>query len=205
MLGLAAATLAVSCAVAAPARAEPAPSASLATETQPSERSAPGRRWYGWQTLAIDGAAIGVGLTGAHLLDDHRAAGVSLGATGLLGYSFSGPLVHWAHDRRGAAALSLALRVGLPLVSVGVLSGESAGRCPGVGARDDERYCERIETTLLVAASLSMLAASIVDAAVLGWEPPTPTPTPAPARLELMPLLAWDGRRGGTAGLCGSF
>jgi hypothetical protein len=201
LLGVVAAILTGCVALSSPAHADPARDARLAEPTPLTERSASPQRWYGWQTLTLDGAALGLGLSGAHLFERHAAAGVTLGAAGVLGYSLSAPLVHWAHGRAGAAGASLALRVGLPLLSVGVLSGGSAARCPGTGASDDERYCERMERTLLLAGSLSMLAASLIDAAVLGWEPQSATSTGA----GLLPVVAWDGRRGATAGLTGAF
>jgi hypothetical protein len=186
------------------ARAEPAPDASRAQTAPLTERRERARRWYGWQTLTFDAAALGVGVTGVSLHEAHPGAGVVLGATGLLGYSLSGPVVHWAHARPGAAGASLALRLGLPLLTVGVLSGGAAARCPGTGGPDDERYCERMERTLLVAGSLSLLAASLLDASFLGWESPPRTAKSA-ALTPLVPVLAWDGRRGATLGLGGAF
>lgn len=186
------------------ARAEPAPGASLAQPVPLAERRERARRWYGWQTLTFDAAALGVGLTGVSLHDAHPGAGVVLGATGLLGYSLSAPFIHWVHARPGAAGASLALRLGLPLLTLGILSGGAAARCPGMGGSDDERYCERMERTLLVAGSLSLLAASIVDASLLGWESPPRTATGA-TLAPLAPVLSWDGRRGATLGLGGAF
>jgi hypothetical protein len=183
------------------AHADPARDAILA-DAPLTERSASPRLWYGWQTLSLDGAALAVGLAAASVHDDHAALGVTLVAAGLSSYSLSAPVVHWLHERPGAAGVSLALRIGLPLMSVGILSGSSAARCPGTGARDDERYCERMERTLVIAGSLSLLAASLVDAATLGWESRPPRAAASPA---LMPVLAWDGLRGATAGFGGAF
>src|SRR5215467_11328850 len=64
-------------------------------------------RWYGWQTLLVDGAAIGLGVA-------TRNAGVFLGA-----YALGAPIVHVAHERFGEAAGSLGLRVVMPLAAGG--------------------------------------------------------------------------------------
>jgi hypothetical protein len=50
----------------------------------------------------------------------------TLASVGGAGYLFGAPAIHWAQGRPGAAGLSLSLRVGLPLVTAGLLSGGSA-------------------------------------------------------------------------------
>lgn len=175
-------------------RADPAVSAPLAVD------EAIPRRWYGWQTLALDGAAMGLGLGGARVAERHTGLGVALGGSGLVLYAFSAPTLYWVRGRPVAAGTSLALRVALPLVSTGVLVGADAGRCARSGEPEHTHFCDRMDDAVLIAATLSALAASAFDAAVLGWEP-----TPKPPRLSLSPVLAWDGRRGGIAGLGGSF
>jgi hypothetical protein len=73
-----------------------------------------GSRWYGWQTLTVDGAALVLGLAGAGL-GSADGAGLALG-----GYLLGAPTVHLVHDRAGVGLASLGLRIGAPLVGVGV-------------------------------------------------------------------------------------
>lgn len=182
------------------ARADPARRADLAVSAGGAVDDSVPRRWYGWQTLALDGAAIGLAFGGARVADEHAGLGIALGGSGVLLYALSAPTIHWVHRRPFAAGTSLALRVALPLVSTGVLIGADAGRCARSGEPEHAHFCERMDDAVLVAATLSALAASAFDAAVLGWEP-----TPKPPPLSLSPMLAWDGRGGGLAGLGGSF
>jgi hypothetical protein len=194
------AILAVHAAVSAEAHAEPALGAELAL-SRSTDSAAPARRWYGWQTLSLDGAALGLGLAGARLGQEHEALGITLGGGGFMTYALGGPAIHWAHERRIAAGASLAVRIGLPLLSSGLLVAADAGRCTASGEPEHEGYCRHRNEAAVIAAVLSGVAASAFDAAVLGWEP-RHEPT---ARLEVAPLLAWDGRSGGLAGLGGSF
>lgn len=78
--------------------------------------------WYGWQTLSSDGASLAVvtlgAVTGASVVTWAGVGGVVLGA----------PIVHVANGRGGMGALSLTLRVVLPLV-VGGIGYAAAGSC----------------------------------------------------------------------------
>jgi hypothetical protein len=85
---------------------------------------APRRRWYGWQTLLVDGASIGLLVLG--VAADDRGAG----RLGALGYFFGAPIVHWSHGHVGKGFASLGLRVGSVLVlsvaAFGCYGGKSA-------------------------------------------------------------------------------
>jgi hypothetical protein len=185
-----------------PARAEPAPPAAAALPTPSGDRTQAARRWYGWQTLVADGASFGVAVAGLRSVGGHPTLGVSLASVGGAGYLFGAPAIHWAHRRPGAAGLSLSLRVGLPLVTTGLLSGGSAGRCVARGEPEHESFCHRMDQAIVVAAVLSALVASGLDAALWGFAPAVEEPRRA---FGLSPAVSWDGRRGALAGLGGAF
>jgi hypothetical protein len=136
-------------------------------------------RWYGWQTLLADSTAIGLfGLAAAN-----RANGPLLGASGVV-YVAGGPAIHLAHGRVGALAGSLALRVGLPLVGVGL--GAATASCSGQSTGDDTSGCALSGSVYGFIAGAGV--AMIVDMAVLSWESTTkaetqeaPTPPPSVA------------------------
>src|SRR5438128_401463 len=93
------------------ARADDAADADDAPATEPD---AQGTRteWYGYETLATDGAALGMVLVAAPMpagMRDRVAAGAL--ATYLLG----GPVVHWANGEGARGLESLGLRAGLPI------------------------------------------------------------------------------------------
>jgi hypothetical protein len=75
--------------------------------------------WYGWQILVVDvaeaavSAATGAVALGGSIGQDLTAP---LGMTGVVSYVAGGPTVHIAHGHAGRAAISVALRVGTPLV-----------------------------------------------------------------------------------------
>lgn len=116
----------------------------------------PRRRWYGWQTLTVDGAALGLFVLAAQ---NGREPVVSIAVgTGLATILLGAPAVHWAHGRVGVGFLSLGLRVALPALAGYLLSG---GPCLGGS-----------ECSLDVVLGLGLLATPIViDAAVLAREP----------------------------------
>ena len=78
-------------------------------------------RWYGWQTLMVDGAAILI------------ASDVSVPI-----YVLGGPIVHWSHGNVGRGFGSLGLRVGAPLLLAAAFVGGCDGNgdvgCLGLGA-----------------------------------------------------------------------
>lgn len=84
-------------------------------------------RWYGWQTLIVDGSALALSSLGVGLAGNHSSAGAGVafliagGATQLLG----APIVHWSHRNVGRGFLSLAFRTVLP--ALGLLIGAAAG------------------------------------------------------------------------------
>ena len=145
------------------------------------------RRWYGWQTLCTDAAAIGLTITAA-VLDgnDRTQTPVVLLAAG--SYLLGGPIVHFAHGHQGKGFLSLAMRVGLPVVAGGTMvlaSSCSPKDCMGGGL-------------LMVGAGvLGMIASSAIDAAAIARED-------VPREVAFAPVVLF-GENGGTVGVAGRF
>lgn len=88
------------------------------------------QRWYGWQLLLADGAALGLAL--APFEDNARGAALGVGMTGLFA---NGAIVHMGNGHPGAASRSL-LR--LPVFLLGRLVGWAAGNlfCQDTGCKD---------------------------------------------------------------------
>ena len=127
-----------------------------------AEAPEPQTHWYGWQTLATDGAAVTLFIAGASA-DSGAVAVLGVGT-----YVLGGPVVHWTHDGGWRGWASLGIRVGGPvLVGLGGFAlgsgceGEDAEVCPAVGAA--------------LFGSLGLVSAIIVDAAVLGYEEVKPS------------------------------
>src|SRR5262249_38636350 len=98
--------------VSPPAPLPPRPVLTFAAARAPADRppaSGP-RRWYGGQTLAVDGAAVAV-LVGS--------AGANFRAGGYLAlavYALGPPAVHVTHGNYGRAGASLGIRLVAPAV-----------------------------------------------------------------------------------------
>lgn len=120
------------------------------------------RVWYGGQTLIVLAASAAVTAAGGW-------TPVSiLGAGGIL---LGGPVVHWAHGHVGRGFGSLALNVGLPLLTGAV----GLGIAEGWG--------------VLFTAPVGLLAALVIDIAVLSYED-----RPATSARRRGPSLAPDVR-----------
>ena len=177
----------------------PAPAAKSATE-QPS--AAPRKQhthWYGWQTLIVDGLSLVVVPVVAAKSESSAGAALAVG-----GYVLGGPIVHWAHGEVARGFGSLGLRVGLPVV--GALGGALA---EGAGS-NCRSYCGLAGG--LVGGAFGVLAALVIDPAVLAYErvddePSVARSKPAPARsnVALSPLAAPRKEGGFDLGLGGTF
>jgi hypothetical protein len=113
-------------------------------------------RWYGGQTLFVDGTSIGLVVLGA----TQESSGLI--GLGVSGYLLGGPIVHWAHGHAGKGFGSLGLRVGLPIG--GALAGVGLANCHGGGGG----YCGLGEA--LVGFSLGIIGAIVIDSAALAYE-----------------------------------
>jgi hypothetical protein len=146
------------------------------------------RKWYGWQTLTTDGAALTMISLAA--LDSRSSANTDLLIGSLLSYSLGGPLVHAAHEHAGKVVGSLALRLGLPFggAALGTMIGQP---CRGeVGCLGEA----------IVGGFLGIGAAIAIDASMLAYDD---VPR-SPRALSATPFVAMD-RKSATAGVVGSF
>lgn len=131
-------------------------------------------RWYGWQTLATDGLALGSGIVGAST--DTGALGTFALGTYLVG----APIVHLAHDAPGRAFGSLALRAGLP----------AAGLLAGCQLDQDDGMFGCLGGAAL-GVVIGMGAAIAIDSAALAWTDAKTTPVDAhPKGLALGPTFS---------------
>ncbi len=157
-------------------RVEPPPAPSPVPAPAPSPAEAAARTWYGGQVLAVDGASAislttGIALAsatgaGGSAIADVAVAGLLLGGAGT--YALGAPVVHIAHGRVGAAALSLGLRIGLPTAGF-FLGGFISPRCPA-RRHDDFDICLNGLTYGSYGALLGAVAASATDAAALAYD-----------------------------------
>jgi hypothetical protein len=148
------------------------------------------KRWYGWQTLLVDGASV---LT------------IPFGI-GIVGYFVGGPIVHLAHGHVGKAFGDLGLRVATPLVVGGVMLAalDSGGDTRGTDGAPPSAALIFVGLDLLVSAGV----ASVVDAAALAWEQ-RPVKPAQPAPTLVVPTVSMRGEQNGgtrtTVGLAGRF
>jgi hypothetical protein len=148
-----------------PPQQPPAPPASIPTQPyyyRPIDDTAPSQppaesRWYGWQTLALDGGALALVVFGLN----QDAENEEIAYLGLLAYVFGGPGVHLAHERPGAMLGSFGMRVGAPLLGAGI--GAASADC---SARGDFCGVGEVAAGFLLGAG----AAIAIDAAVLARE-----------------------------------
>ncbi|MGC4088148.1 MAG: hypothetical protein QM756_09655 [Polyangiaceae bacterium] len=146
-------------------------------------------RWYGWQTLATDGAALGL-FTLSIAATEMRDSSTSevLGVMGAAAYVAGGPTVHFAHGHVGKGFGSLGLRVGLPVA--GALTATAIARpCGG------DFGCIGEAALGFLLGGVSAIA---IDAAVLGHEEvvrPRQGLTATPV-VAATPNSAWLGVQG---------
>ena len=70
--------------------------------------------WYGYQTLASDGIAVGIGLAGLSTTGNAR---IGLAGVGLASYGLGAPVIHLLRQNPGKAAGDLALRLLTPVAT----------------------------------------------------------------------------------------
>ena len=157
----------------------------------PSEAAAKPRRvWYGWQTLATDGAALALALAAGDT-DDRHSTPLALASLGT--YALGGPIVHAANGSAGRMGLSLALRVGAPM-----LLGAGGYYVFSAGA-DSRSWAPAIAGVL--GGMIGIAGAVAVDASVLARKEAPPAEA---ASLRITPSVA-PTRGGATVGAVGTF
>jgi hypothetical protein len=203
--------------------APPAPSPSLAPPPSPSPKTSsspvpadpddapprgepardPGEaRWYGWQVLVADASSVAVAVLGS------ATNTPVVGWLGIGGVFFASPIVHGFHDRWGAAAASIGLRLGLALVG-GVIGAAVAPPCNSSGSFLGPLVCALdTEAYGLYGASAGLAVASAVDVVGLSWDHirVRRTDTNGVRLTPLLRLSRAEGRVGsGTVGVAGEF
>jgi hypothetical protein len=181
-----------------------------ADDTAPSESSPAGsdvatakpeqpRRWYGWQTLLVDGASLAV-LTAAGLsLNESHDYWSSNAAVypGLAGYTLGPPIVHAARDHWGKAGASFGVRAAsLGLLTLGVVECLSAsGRSDTwSGDRDSSDDGGCTSNPIFWFGVGAIPAAIALDAALIAREY---VPSSAASSLRFSPWVDAKNRGGG--------
>jgi len=139
----------------------PVPPPPPAEPTPPDHREEPERRWYGWQVMLTDGAAL------ASLAGSGQSSGWGYLALAL--YLGGGPVVHFAHENVAIGFASLGVRVVGPLG--GALMGALVGALVQGNNCNGDYFCVPPAVVGLgVGVVVGTLAASIVDIAALSYQ-----------------------------------
>jgi hypothetical protein len=167
----------------APAPAAAAPEPAVQYSLHPPAAEPQSNRWYGWQTLATDGASFAL-VVGSISLGGGGDGGNSISSVLLLGafgaYALGGPVVHLVHGNPGRAFASLGMRVGGPILLA--FAGVAAENCGNQGGD----FCGLGGALLGVTAGV--ITAVAVDAAVFAYDERPESRAAAPRfRLGLSP------------------
>ncbi|MES1184562.1 MAG: hypothetical protein ABUL60_12155 [Myxococcales bacterium] len=176
-----------------PSPAPPQPAPAVATPPPVAARPAavqsvhPGlgdetpSRWYGWQTLAADGMAVALTVGSIALAGSGGEEPSSALGWGALGtYVLGAPVLHFVHENPGRGFASLGMRVVGP-IALGVL-GAAAEDCANHGGE----FCG--VGGAVVGATMGIVAAITIDAAVFAYDDPPEGAALAPRfRLGLSP------------------
>jgi hypothetical protein len=173
-------------------RASVAPAPQAARAPDGATEKLAGSHWYGWQTLATDGAAVALLATG--IATSSEGVGFFSAATFALG----GPIVHLAHGRGGAAAASLGIRVGL--ATAGFFAGAAMEDCNHSSEGDDFCGLEGAAIGLLAGSGVAM----ILDTVLLAHESVRREQPQRTGVLFVSPAVSVT-KSSGTVGLAGTF
>ncbi|WP_437683355.1 hypothetical protein [Sorangium sp. So ce131] len=148
------------------------------------------RAWYGWQHIVVlGGSGLLVPLT--VVLDAPPLLLASFG-----GFALGGPIIHWGHGNIGKGFASLGINFG------GALAGGALGAALASGA-EVGRHVEPVAVGFFFGGCAGLLAANIVDIAVLAYEEHKPESYDY-IRLRLAPQVGF-APGGATFGLGGAF
>jgi hypothetical protein len=178
------------------------PAASPATEAdKPSKtvKASSETVWYGHQTLAVDGAAIGMMALGLSSSSRTGLAFIGLGT-----YALGAPTVHALHGNWGRGLADVGIRVGAPVAlgAAGVVGGMMVGGM-GSSSGDDSGLRMVVFGALGGVAGVTggMIVASVVDAAALAHEKvPQPEQRSSGVRWTPVASVTPEGATGGVAG-----
>jgi hypothetical protein len=144
----------------------------LAEEVAPREggddsRLVTTKRWYGWQTLAVDAVPASLFLATIPANDAQEPAFWILGS---LSFALGGPSIHIANGRPLAALGSFGLRLALPFIGMAAgvdhdMDKEGCGTQPDTG--DESSSCD--DSTIL-GGLLGAAVASAFDASLVAYE-----------------------------------
>lgn len=160
-------------------------------------RDEPGRRgserWYGWQTLALDGALLTASSLYVFAGNGGRA-GWWFPISGIALYALGGPAIHVARNRPLRGLESLGLRVGIPLAAAGLavawVGCDERGPMESEISFNDQNPCTGRNIAAGLAAFVGGLAAVIVDSAAIAREPlPQKASTAAWPTVVVVPWL----------------
>jgi len=140
-----------------PAIAAAALAVALALSPSPARAE---REWYGGEVLAAD--TIGWAL----IIGGATADAWPIAALGVGGIVLGGPVIHAAHDNYGRAAVSVGLRIGGPLLGL------------GLGAALDKDSHSFIPVGPVIGAFLGYVAGAIADIAFVAYEDDSPEAVP---------------------------
>ena len=160
---------------------EPTPGAARAEGPESCSEVESERHWYGWQTLATDGAAFALIVYGG-TQQFEGALPVVATTTGVATFFLGAPTVHWAHGRIGTGFLSLGTRLVAPLLGTVVGSVDCGADCGGP-----------LLLGLVIATSPLW-----IDPGLLAFEDVPAAKSPA-LKLELRPHLSLSRRWKGIA------
>ena len=158
-----------------PAR-EPLPPPELSTKSRfRDDQTTTEMRWYGWQTLLVDGTNIAALLLASGT--EPNGTQLTLAETAIFGYFVGPPIVHWANGQGWQGLASLGIRVGSgAALIVGATQFDLGG--------DDGDQAAPV--LLLVTGALGLIAAIPIDAAALARKDVRPSPrVRSPVALEL--------------------
>lgn len=146
--------------------------------------------WYGWKHVIVLGGSLlfvplAIGAETPELL-----------VVSLSGVLIGGPIIHGAHGNSGKALASLGINIGGTLV-FGLIGAEAAGKA------DEGDWVDPSFAGAILGGSLGLLAANIVDIAVLPYEESEPESYRS-TRLRLEPQIGF-APGGVTFGLGGTF
>jgi len=172
------------------AQAEPASVETTVPSAPSEEPKEPPPRWYGWQALITDGAALGA-FAFVPVFGNHLIASAPI-------FFLGTPIVHLANGRPLVSLLSVAMRAGVP---IGMAQLAASLRRGGRGATDFS--CKGLSNcdAQALALGLGAVAVVVVDAALLAYERPTPA---VPKKTSVLPTgFAQPGAL--SLGVTGSF